>query len=213
MTSHTLEPVRSRSLWSDPPPNEPINAEIHRQRMSLVRKEGKKTKLPGKRRGHEGNLSWIGEAVYGYLSRLLLHHGGAVFPAVAAIAAEVGCSEKAVHQAKRELRSGGWVEWAHRCEKAPTAGQAGPQLRQISNWYRLLVPAWAQKQIDQWNARKKAAAYAYDDGWAERDAFRDRCEVQCEEIEARDLAARRAAARDRSATWVYAVPKREWRGT
>jgi hypothetical protein len=210
------EHVRDNSRWDALLPNAPIDHRTRRRRLSALRKEAKETRQPGRRRGHGpleqgqlGNLGWIGERIYAYLLDLLERFGGAVFPPAAKIAEDVGCDVKTVHRAKRVLKARGWLDWTHRCVKTEHFGrkEKGPQVRQISNWYHLRVPAWAQKLIDIWARRDEEAAG--DDAWQARRwaarRQREEWEAQALVIAEVDRAEKKEAFRKRLDAAVHAV--------
>lgn len=103
-----------------------------------TRKERQK-KHPGTRNGILGQVGLdVLEALY---NQFLEYRSGKLDPAIETIAHAVGHSYAAVHRALRRLRSAGFLHWIRRSEPIEGAeGCAGPQVRQITNAYALLLP-------------------------------------------------------------------------
>lgn len=92
---------------------------------------------PGTRNGALGQIGLdVLEALYEWVD----FKTGRLDPAIATIAAKVGHSYAAVHAALRRLRAAGFLHWVRRSRPTENAGEAGPQVEQISNAYCLLVP-------------------------------------------------------------------------
>jgi hypothetical protein len=72
------------------------------------------------------------------------HATGRLDPSIETIAARLRRSRDAVWRALKALKAHGFVDWIRRYVPAPTAGEAGPQVRQTSNAYRLTLPAIAR---------------------------------------------------------------------
>jgi len=95
------------------------------------------------------------------------HATGRLDPAIDTIAGRIKRSRDAVWRALKALKAHGFVDWLRRYVPAPTAGQAGPQVRQTSNAYRLTLPAIARALLgrstrppapDDFEHRRKAMA-------------------------------------------------------
>src|SRR5690606_18490378 len=88
-----------------------------------------------------GVLGHIGLAVLEVLyQRYLDYKTGRLDPAIATIAEAIGHSYAAVHAALRRLRAAGFLHWVRRSEPVEDADGAGPQVKQVSNAYALLLP-------------------------------------------------------------------------
>ena len=88
-----------------------------------------------------GVLGHIGLAVLEVMyQRYLDFKTGRLDPAIATIAEAIGHSYAAVHAALRRLRSAGFLHWVRRSEPIEDVEGAGPQVKQISNAYALLLP-------------------------------------------------------------------------
>lgn len=94
--------------------------------------------------GHVGLA--VLEAMY---TRYLCFRTGRLDPAITTIAEAVGHSYAAVHAALRRLRHAGFLHWVRRSEKIEDAAGAGPQVKQISNAYALLLPAPMEHAVAQ----------------------------------------------------------------
>ncbi len=92
---------------------------------------------PGSR---NGSLGQVGIAVLEYLYNTVDYMTGRLEPAVRTIAAEIGHSYSAVHDALKRLREHGFLEWMRRSEKIEDPEPGGPLVKQASNAYALLVP-------------------------------------------------------------------------
>ncbi|HMO74594.1 MAG TPA: replication protein A [Sphingopyxis sp.] len=100
---------------------------------------------PGVRNGLVGQ---IGLAVLEVLyNRYLDYRTGRLDPAITTIAEAVGHSYAAVHAALRRLRSAGFLHWVRRSEPIEDAAGAGPQVKQISNAYALLLPKPLERMV------------------------------------------------------------------
>ncbi len=87
-----------------------------------------------------GLLGAIGLEVLEALYEVVDFASGRLEPAIATIGERIGRSYAAVHRALCRLREAGFLHWARRSRKLDNAGDAGPQVEQITNAYALLVP-------------------------------------------------------------------------
>lgn len=92
----------------------------------------------------QGPLGPIGLEVLRELLRLVDHATGRLDPSIDGLAARIRRSRDAVWRALKALKTHGFIDWIRRYVPAPTAGKAGPQVRQTSNAYRLMLPAIAK---------------------------------------------------------------------
>ena len=151
----TFQPVRAGSRLANDYVASPVSREDHGWFRGAIEWDAKRLRIRGKVRT---KLTLIDEAIMDYLWSLARRFQGEVWPSARRIAEEVGCAISTVHQAKRRLDSAGWLKWTRRCEPVGDLGVRGPQVRQITNAYRFLVPPEAAKLIAKWRARKAAAA-------------------------------------------------------
>lgn len=123
---------------------------------------------PGVRNGVIGEIGLaVLEVMY---TRYLDFKTGQLDPAIATIAEAVGHSYAAVHAALRRLRQAGFLHWVRRSEPIEDAEGAGPQVKQISNAYALLLP----KPLERMVAQLLGKAPAPDDAdWAREQHAKD----------------------------------------
>lgn len=108
-----------------------------------TRRERQKER-PGCRNGVLGQVGLdVLEALYDFVDFAT----GRLEPAVETIAEKVGHSYSAVHAALCRLRAAGFLHWIRRSRPTDNAGEAGPQVEQITNAYALLVPEKLQGLI------------------------------------------------------------------
>lgn len=117
----------------------------------------------------QGPLGPIGLEVLRELLRLVDHATGRLDPSIDGLATRIRRSRDAVWRALKALKAHGFVDWIRRYVPAPTAGEAGPQVRQTSNAYRLTLPAVAKALLgkatrapapDDFEHRRKSMADA-----------------------------------------------------
>ncbi|WP_299307843.1 hypothetical protein [uncultured Croceicoccus sp.] len=87
-----------------------------------------------------GILGHVGIQVLEYLFGLVDYATGRLEPAIGTIAEAIGRSYSATHRALVRLRDAGFLRWMRRSEPIENPEPDGPQVRQISNAYALLVP-------------------------------------------------------------------------
>ncbi|MGH6782531.1 MAG: hypothetical protein ACREB5_10565 [Sphingomonadaceae bacterium] len=159
-SGRTYQPVRPQSQMRAPHEYEPRRISQHqanRQKMAL-RELADETRVPGKRRGSDGNISRVGERVYAYLVDWQVKTGR-VFPSMEMIAKAIGSTSRVVGVEIRKLARLGLLAWDRRC--VPTGrplGEPGPQVEQTSNFYFMAVPNVIWKKIASWQKRRKARA-------------------------------------------------------
>lgn len=96
---------------------------------------------PGARNGALGE---VGIAVLEYLYERVDYMTGRLDPAIRTIADAIGRAYSAVHEALVRLRNAGFLAWMRRSEKIAEPEPGGPQVKQASNAYALLVPEAAK---------------------------------------------------------------------
>lgn len=92
---------------------------------------------PGARNGALGE---VGLEVLACLYELVDYASGRLEPAIATIAAEIGRSYSAVHDALVRLRREGFLHWMRRSRPIEDPEPGGPQVEQVPNAYALMVP-------------------------------------------------------------------------
>jgi hypothetical protein len=95
-----------------------------------------------------GPLGPIGLEVWKELLRLVDYRSGRLDPCIATLAARTRRSTSAVVAALKALRTHGFLDWLRRYAETDNEGK-GPQVRQISNAYRLLLPPRALALLGQ----------------------------------------------------------------
>jgi len=91
-----------------------------------------------------GAIGHVGLEVLRELLRLVDYRTGRLDPAIATLATRIGRSIAATAAALKRLKDHGFLTWLRRYEPTGGEGLRGPQVRQISNAYALLLPATAQ---------------------------------------------------------------------
>lgn len=181
----TLQPVRRGSRYSGRERAVALTRRDATMRQAVLERIVKDTKQPGKRAGAPGTLSLYTEKVFGYLADLAVKFEGRVYPSYKQIAAWVRCTVRTAVACVAQLVARGWIEYDRRMEPTGEPGVRGPQVKQISNWYRVLLPKVAQQMLAKWQEareRKEPDAQAHDR--AQRQAFLRQC-AEVEEDERR----------------------------
>ncbi len=100
---------------------------------------------PGKR---NGPLGPVGLEVLRELLRLVDYRTGRLDPAITTLMDRLRRSKDAIVRALANLRAAGFLDWIRRYE--PTGNAEGPQVKQISNAYRLSLPPAAVRLLGAW---------------------------------------------------------------
>ncbi|WP_156840255.1 replication protein A [Novosphingobium aquimarinum] len=103
----------------------------------------RREKNPGARNGALGE---VGLEVLAWLYEKVDYASGRLDPAIGTIAAGIGRSYSAVHEALCRLRIEGFLSWIRRSRPIEDPEPGGQQVEQVSNAYALLVP----KVMNQW---------------------------------------------------------------
>lgn len=116
--------------------------------LELRTRRERQAQTPGTRNGVLGEVGLaILEVMY---QRYLDYKTGRLDPAITTIAAAIGYSYDAVCRGLRRLRQAGFLHWIRRSEPiAEAEGCAGPQVKQASNAYALLLPAPLERAVAQ----------------------------------------------------------------
>lgn len=88
-----------------------------------------------------GAIGHVGMEVLRELLRLIDYKTGRLDPAIATLAQRIGRSIAAVADALKRLKEHGFIDWLRRYVPTGNAGLRGPQVKQTSNAYRLMLPA------------------------------------------------------------------------
>ncbi len=94
-----------------------------------------------RQRGRNGPLGAIALDVLRYLLSRIDPRNGRLDPAISTIALATGHAGSAVAAALARLKAHGFLAWLRRYVPTERQGQRGPQVRQASNAYRIMLPA------------------------------------------------------------------------
>jgi hypothetical protein len=144
----TFQPVRRNSynvgerearFWR------PVDRREITARLRAAEAYNREFKKPGR---PNGPLGHVGLEVLQAMYRIIDYKSGRLEPSIDYIMRQVKRSRDAVVRALKALKTHGFIEWIRRTE--PTANDgAGPQVRQISNAYRLDLPSRARALVDK----------------------------------------------------------------
>jgi hypothetical protein len=115
---------------------------------AMVAAEGydRQHKQPGKRNGPLGH---VGLEVLRALYRIVCHRSGRLEPSIDYLMGKLRRSRDAIVRALKALKDHGFLDWIRRTEPIPEAEGAGPRIRQVSNAYRLCIPAFARVIVER----------------------------------------------------------------
>ncbi|HEX8446303.1 MAG TPA: replication protein A [Sphingomonas sp.] len=114
-------------------------------RMLAAKSYNRAHKKAGKRNGPLGH---VGIEVLEALYAMVCRRTGRLDPAIATIAERVKRAPSAVCKALAALKDHGFLDWIRRTEPVDNPGR-GPQVRQVSNAYRLDLPAKARAFVQR----------------------------------------------------------------
>lgn len=123
---------------------------------------------PGTRNGALGE---VGIAVLEFLYETVDYATGRLDPAIRTIADAIGRAYSAVHEALVRLRAAGFLAWMRRSEKIEEPEPGGPQVKQASNAYALLVPEPAQPWLGWLLHRKRVPECVADQQLRQKEEF------------------------------------------
>jgi hypothetical protein len=141
-------------------------AEVRRVVLAARRYE-----LAGRQAGRRrGPLGHVGLEVLELLANLVSYRSGRLEPAITYLMGRLKRSKDAVVRALAALREHGFLDWLRRHEAVELVEGPGPRVRQVSNAYRLSLPARAARLLGHWlsapplpdevvQAREDRAAY------------------------------------------------------
>jgi len=121
-----------------------FGAAERRARLKAAKKYDRETKVPGK---PWGQLGPNGLQVYEHVLKARDYKNGRFDQAAQTIANALRISRKTVHAALARLKAVGLLDWQRRTEPIEDPEPFGPQVRQISNAYFLLVPKWLRSML------------------------------------------------------------------
>ena len=142
-----LAGTRDHEMWR---PLGRTNSEARKAialRMQAAERYDRENKRKGERNGPLGH---IGLEVLRELYRIVDYRTGRLEPAIATICAKICRARAAVNRALKRLKEHGFLDWIRRSEPTGNVG-SGPQIRQITNAYSLLLPraaaAWVKRLL------------------------------------------------------------------
>ena len=97
----------------------------------------------------DGPLGHVGLEVLRALYRIVCHRSGRLEPSIDYLMGKLRRSRDAIVRALKALKDHGFLDWIRRTEPIPEAEGAGPRIRQISNAYRLCIPAFARVIVER----------------------------------------------------------------
>ena len=153
-----------------------------RQEVQKILKAAQRYELhsrkPGRRNGPLGNIALEILALFG---NLVSYKTGRLDPSLDWIMGKLKRSRDAVVRALKALRDHGFLDWLRRFEPSRNEGR-GPQVRQVSNAYRLSAPKHALALLGRWSGRPSLP----DDDTAAR---ADRKAIEAKHVASLDLGA------------------------
>lgn len=185
----TLQPVRRQSrpagrcegvFWRAVSRRDVDQIKLAAKRYELA------TRQPGAR---NGALGFVALEVLEYLGNLVNFRTGRLDPSLDFLMGKLRRSRDAIVRALKALRDHGFLDWLRRYEPTGIEGR-GPQVRQVSNAYRLSLPRRAAAML----GRFFQPAPAPED------------HAQAQEFRAAELAAHRAAASELERTMMDVDP-------
>jgi hypothetical protein len=143
------QPVRRNSLMTGPWEDQfirPIDWTLHDDIARAAERfdRDRKNREAGERNGPIGS---IGLELLRELLKLARNCEGKVFPTLTTLAERIGRCKSTVVAYLRRLADLKIVKWARRIEPADGEWERGPQVKQISNLYRLSLPKALQRYV------------------------------------------------------------------
>lgn len=129
-------------------------------------------KQPGKR---TGPLGAVALEVLELLANLVDYRTGRLEPSLDTMMRKLRRSRDAIVRGLKALRDHGFVDWLRRFVPADNEGSKGPQVRQTSNAYRLVMPAKGRAALGRYGKHSplpEDRAQAEQDRAAELEAYR-----------------------------------------
>lgn len=119
-----------------------------RQEMRRVVLAAKRYELAERQQGcRNGPLGHVGIEVLDLLANLVSYRSGRLEPSIAYLMGKLKRSKDAVVRALAALREHGFLDWLRRHEAIELVEGPGPRVRQVSNAYRLSLPARAARLL------------------------------------------------------------------
>ncbi len=125
---------------------------VPRAEVRRVLLAAKRYELVGRQAGRRrGPLGHVALEVLELLANLVSYRSGRLEPAITYLMGKLKRSKDAVVRALAALREHGFLDWLRRHERVEVLEDApGPRVRQVSNAYRLSLPARAAQLLGRW---------------------------------------------------------------
>ena len=124
-----------------------------RQEVQKILRAAQRYELEGKKPGQRnGPLGGVALELLALFGNLVSFKTGRLDPSLDWITGKLKRSRDAVVRAMKALRDHGFLDWLRRFEPTPNDGR-GPQVRQVSNAYRLSAPKRALALLGRWAGR------------------------------------------------------------
>ena len=130
--------TREAYLWGA------FNKSERNARMRAAERFDRDNKQAGKRNGPLGHIAL---EVYRELMRIIDFKTGRLEPSIKGLAERLKRSASAIHDALGRLRDAGFLEWIRRFEPLEDPDPFGPQVRQVTNAYKLTLPQVAADMV------------------------------------------------------------------
>jgi len=122
----------------------PFNGKDSARYMLAAERFERARREPNKR---NGPLGPVGLEVLRDLLRLIDYRTGRLEPAITTLMRRLKRSRDAICRALSSLRRHGFLDWLRRWEPTDSPGEAGPQVKQATNAYRLSLPPQAERLL------------------------------------------------------------------
>lgn len=154
----------------------PISARTARRLVRAAIKfdeRGRRADRHNRTRKKNGPLGHVGIAVLEVMLSLVDFTTGELFPAYRTLAERSGHCVSAVHAAVKRLCRHGFLALKRRIEPTGERGLRGPQVKQASNAYALIVPAELGNEV--------YPPAPEDDVWRRQQAAQEHCRMEAQE--------------------------------
>lgn len=143
--SYDLNDRRAQELWR------PLGSKQNARKLIALRLKAaedynERNKGPGDRQGPLGD---IGLRLLRELYRIVDFETGRLDPAIDTLCERIKRARATVVKYLAKLKQHGFLQWVRRCEPTNNEGDAGPQVRQMSNAYGLRQPASAEAWVEK----------------------------------------------------------------
>lgn len=124
-----------------------------RQIVLAAKKYELANKQPGKR---TGPLGTVAIEILEYFAHIVDFRTGRLDPSIETLKLKLRRSRDAICRALDALRTHGFVDWLRRFVRTGNEGEAGPQVQQTSNAYKLSLPARAKALLGKYGIASPA---------------------------------------------------------